>query len=349
MWPAHAEAPPERGTVSLKYLDYLDSQPGSDRIKVGATALGVSAPINSTWSFDGSLISDVISGASPAYYTATRSFSNIIDRRRAVDVNLTHYALDMSFKVGLSASNESDYESRALSAQISLPSDDRNTTYKFGVGLTKDNIQSNIDKTLSENKTTVDWMAGVTQVFTPNDIGQLIATYVNGQGFFTDPYKLLDNRPRVKQIKTLLGRWNHFFSGSENTLRLSYRYYTDSNDVRAHTVISELAFAPIAGFALTPLVRFYTQTAANFFVPPDPAFPNRVNIPEDYAPGVSYLSFDPRVSAFRGLTLGLKITKKIDEDWSIDLKVERYEQRPTSEGLANFGARTLQIGVTRQF
>ena len=36
---AHAETAPERGYVTFKMLDYLDSQPGADRIRVRAPAL----------------------------------------------------------------------------------------------------------------------------------------------------------------------------------------------------------------------------------------------------------------------------------------------------------------------
>ena len=61
-----AESAPERGLISLKHLDYLDSQPGDSRIKVRTTALMVLAPITSEWAIGGTLTTDSISGASPA-------------------------------------------------------------------------------------------------------------------------------------------------------------------------------------------------------------------------------------------------------------------------------------------
>ncbi len=354
--PANAETPPERASLSLKVLDYRDSQPNVERIKVGATALAFVAPVNGSWSLDGSMVSDVISGASPAYHTVERSLAKITERRHAVDLNLTRYLTNTTIKIGVSSSNESDYQSRAISTQISLPSDDRNTTFKIGVGIAKDKIQSNVDTSLRERKTTVDWMLGLTQVVTPNDIAQVVATYVNGQGYFTDPYKVLDNRPRIRQAKTLMARWNHFFVSSESTLRASYRYYTDTNDIRSHTISGEYAITPGDGWSITPLVRIYSQTAARFYADPNPKFPTRVNIPDDYVPGESLLSFDQRLSAFGALTLGVKVVKRIDDDWSVDIKFERYEQRSQwtlsgagSPGLAPFHARTVQLGLTRQF
>lgn len=354
--PARADAPPEKAQISFKYLDYQDSQPEFDRIRVKATAMGLSIPIAGDWSLDGTHVADVISGASPAFYTATRSFSNITERRTATDINLTKFWPSGSLRVGFAASNESDYQSRALSALASLSSEDRNTTLKWGLGVTKDRIGSNIDPTFSDEKSTVDALLGVTQVITPNDIAQVTLTYANGQGFFSDPYKALDSRPRSRQTSTLLARWNHFFAGSEGTARISYRYYTDTNQINAHTLGLEYEQGLPNGWSITPLLRLYSQSAAKFYVDPNPKAPTRVNIPSDYVPGESLLSFDQRTSAFGARTVGLKISKDFDADWSADLKLEHYEQRAEwrwsgngSPDLAPFRAVTWQLGVARRF
>ena len=86
---AHAESAPEKGTLSFKYLDYKERQQITgdaanggtgtysnsgasafdDRIRVKATASSVVLPLNAEWSMAGTLITDSISGASPAYHT----------------------------------------------------------------------------------------------------------------------------------------------------------------------------------------------------------------------------------------------------------------------------------------
>lgn len=354
--PVHAQALPERATLWFKAMAYQDSQPNADRIKVDASAISLSVPLAGAWLFDGSVVVDAISGASPAFHTVQRSFSNITDTRRAIDLGVTRYVPDAAVKVGVAASDESDYRSRALSSVVSFYSEDRNTTVKLGVGVTKDSISSNVAPNLQEERTTVDWVAGVTQVLTPNDIAQFSTTAGNGQGFFSDPYKVLDSRPRVRLANTISARWNHHFAASETTSRLSYRYYTDTNGIRSHTLGVEVAFISAATWTVTPLVRAYTQTAAKFYVDPNPRFPTRVNIPQDYVPGESLLSFDQRQSAFGALTLGLKVSKSIGPDWALDMKYERYEQRSEwalrgsgSPGLLPFYAKTVQLGLTRQF
>lgn len=353
---AHADVPPENATLSLKYLVYQDSQPGNERIRVQAPALAISTPLAGDWSFDGTVVSDAISGASPAFYTVARSFSQITDHRRAFDANFTKYGADASLRVGVALSSESDYESKAVSALGSLSTDDRNTTVKLGLGLTRDTIRSNADPRINEARTSVEWLLGVTRVLTHVDVVQLTATYANGQGFFSDPYKALDNRPRSRQAATLSTRWNHFFESSDGTARMGYRYYTDTNHINAHTVNLEYEQPFAQGWALTPVLRMYNQSAARYFVDPNPAFPNRINIPAEFVPGESLISFDQRTSAYGAYTWGLKVGKVLDKWWSADVKYERYEQRAEwrwggggSPGLAAFSARTWQVGLSRRF
>lgn len=353
--PANADVPPDNTTLSLRFLDYQDSQPGNERIRVRAPALAISMPLAGDWSFDGSVVSDVISGASPAFYSATRSFSQITDHRLAVDANVTKYLPDGSLKVGVAVSSESDYDSRAVSALASFSTDDRNTALKLGVGLTKDLIRSNVDSTLHETRSSVDWLLGITRVLSATDIAQLTVTYANGQGFFSDPYKALDNRPRSRQAGTVLARWNHFFVGSDATARMSYRYYADTNNIHAHTVQFEYEQPLAYGWALTPLLRVYSQSAASYFVAPNLNFPTRINIPVDFVPGESLISFDQRASSFGGSTWGIKVAKELDKNWSVDVKIERYEQRAAwrwggegTPGLDTFVARTWQIGLSRR-
>ena len=105
---AHAETAPEKGTLSFKYLNYQERQQiaseagasGSnsgysksgasafdDRIRVKASATNLMVPLNAEWSVAGTLITDSISGASPAYHT--QALSGMKDFRRAVDTSLT--------------------------------------------------------------------------------------------------------------------------------------------------------------------------------------------------------------------------------------------------------------------
>ena len=75
-----AETAPEHGEVAIKYLQYKDSQPGLDRIKVTAPSIYVLAPLSPKWAVEGSFVSDSVSGATPRYHT---SISGAPDVRHA--------------------------------------------------------------------------------------------------------------------------------------------------------------------------------------------------------------------------------------------------------------------------
>jgi hypothetical protein len=352
-----AEEPPERSTLSVKYLNYEESQSGLDRVHVDSPSVALVTPIASAWSLAGSLTSDHVSGASPRYHTAISGASRMKDTRRAGDIAITRYLPNGSVTVGAAYSTEHDYVSRALSLTGTVSSADKNTSWSFGIGGSDDAIDPVNLVVSGESRQTVNVMAGVTQVLTPHDIAQLTLTRSQGHGYYSDPYKMLDNRPRERNQNTLLARWNHYHEGSGGTTRLSYRYYTDTFGIRAHTLGAEYVQPLADGWRITPSVRYYTQRAASFYF--DPVYDARLGAP--FPPGyvfggTQFSSADQRLSGFGAVALGIKVAKEISRYWTVDLKVEAYQQRGAwrafgsgSPGLDAMRARSIQFGLTRQW
>jgi hypothetical protein len=352
---AHAETPPANGSISLGYLDYKDSQSGLDRITARSPSVAIVAPVAGVWSIGASLVSDDVSGASPRYHTAISGASHMQDHRTAGDASVTRYFERGSVTVGAAYSTEHDYVSRALSLQGSLESENKNTTWTVGIGHADDRIDPVNHIVSNEKKRTTNVLLGVTQVLTTNDIAQLTLTHSAGEGYFSDPYKSLDNRPRSRDESTLLARWNHHLASTGGTSRLSYRYYRDSFGVRGHTLGEEYVQPLSDGWTVTPEVRLYTQSAASFYY--DPVYDTRLGAP--FPPGYDgsgYMSADQRLSGFGAVTLALKVSKQLDKLWSVDVKVSAYQQRGSwrlfhegSPGLDAFRAQTIQIGINRQW
>jgi len=352
---AHAETPPERAAVSVKYLYYKEDQPGLDRIKVHSPAVSVLAPIAGEWSIAGSVTMDDVSGASPRYHTAISGASRMDDLRKAGDVSVTRYFPRGTVSVGAAFSTEHDYRSRALSLQGTYASEDKNTTWALGIGGSDDSINPVNNIVTDEGRQTVNVLAGVTQVLTPLDVAQLTFTHSRGHGYYSDPYKLVDNRPRERNQSTALMQWNHRFVDYGGTSRLSYRYYRDNFGVSAHTLGAEYVQSLANGWTVTPSVRLYSQRAADFYF--DPVYDARLGAP--FPPGYvfggsAFSSADQRLSGFGAVTVGFKVARQIDRDWSVDLKLERYEQRGSwrvfgsgSPGLDPMRAVSVQLGVTR--
>ena len=360
---AFAEAAPEKGIVAFKYLNYEDSQPDADRMSVNAYTVSAMAPIAGKWSITTSYVNDSVSGASPTEHNhGISGASKITERRQAVDVGLTRYFQRGTITLGSSYSKEHDYISRSYSAQGSLSTEDKNTTFTLGGSYTTDTISPTGDTDMDDNqirydKRSVSALAGITQVLTKNDIVQLNLGYTKGRGDFTDHYKGWDLRPDCRESKTVMTRWNHHFDGPDGTSHLSYRYYTDSFGIRAHTFSLEYLQSLPGEWTLIPSVRFSSQTAADFYFPVDPTtFDTVSQIARDRYNAGQPSSADQRLSAFGALTLGIKVEKRIAKDWLVDLKYENYKQRARwsmtsggDPGLKPFNATFIQVGLSKEF
>ena len=112
-----------------------------------------------------------------------------------------------------------------------------------------------------------------------------------------------------------------------------------------------------AGIHLTPSARYTTQSAAYFYYDPiyDPVL--GAPFPPGYASNPNgFYTADQRLSAFGGITVGLKLAKAFTGGWSIDGMAQYYEQRGDwrvggdgSPDLQAFKAQLYQVGVNRKF
>lgn len=353
---AAAESAPTEGTFAFKYLYYKDRQPSLDRIEVSSPSVYALIPIGSSWSLEASLVHDAVSGATPRYHSSVSSASRMTEERNAGDLKLVRYFRRAAIGVGVAHSSEHDYKSSAGSLDLRLASDSNNTVLALGVGITSDKIDSTGGAVVGETKKVNDYLIGVTQVLSPADIAKVNLTYSRGRGFYSDPYKILDVRPRERNATVLLGQYNHSFATVDAVARLSYRYYRDSFEIKAHTFSVDWA-QNFGAWTLTPALRYHSQSAAFFYFDPvyDPV------LGEPFPPGYGanpprYSSADHRLSAFGAVTAALKVSRRFGNRLSADARYDYYEQRGDwrlggngSPGLEPFSAHFFQVGMTYRF
>ncbi len=350
---AHAQSAPTEGQFAFKYLYYKDSQPDLDRITVKSPSVYALFPISNRWSLEGSLVTDSLSGATPRWHSSVSSASVMEDYRVAGDVKLTRYFERSAWGFGMAASTEDDYDSIAVSTDFRISTADNNVTLALGAGYTSDEINSTGGAVVGETKKVLDLLVGGTFILTPNDIARVNLTHARGSGFFTDPYKLPDRRPRSRNSTALLTQWNHYFSGAGAALRSSYRFYSDSWKIAAHTFGLDWAQSVGGGWSVTPGLRYHTQSSAEFYCDAQPGLP--VPLACFAVPANQFVSADHRLSAFGAVTAGLKLSYTIAK-LTLDAKYEYYQQRSDwriggegSPGLQPFRANMFQVGFTRTF
>ncbi len=350
---AQAQDVPDKAEFSSKYLRYRDSQPGLNRLTVNSPSIALSVPIAGVWVIDAGLVADQVSGASPRYHTVISSASKMSDSRRAADIKLHRYFERVKLSAGVAYSTENDYDSTAISLNASIATDDNNTTWNFGLGSAKDKITAT-GRRLNEEKRGSDFSIGLSQVLSPQDIAQITLSHTNAHGYFSDAYKSLDIRPRERQQIALNLKYHHYFPEADGSLRLNYRHYQDSFGIRSHTINIDYAQTLSAGWTITPTLRLYSQSAADFYFDPVYTF---LYIPVGYKiGGDQFITEDQRMSAFGGRSFGFKLSKQIDQHWQIDASVEQYRQRSDwtffnnqRPQLAPLDASILQVGLRYRF
>lgn len=350
---AAAQSLPESSTLGIGMLHYQDEQPGLQRVKVNSPSLYLSMPLAGQWLVEGGAVLDHLSGATPRYHTAVSGASRMDDRRKAGDVRVTRYFGHAALGLGAALSNENDYRSRAYSASASLSSEDRNTVATLGFGVSNDTISPVNQRVVGERRHTTEFMLGIERVLGKRDVVKADYTHTRGRGYYSDPYKLVDNRPRERDTDALLLRWNHARDHAA-ALRLHYRYFRDSFGIRAHALGGEYERPLAGGWSVTPSLRLYSQSAADFYF--DPVYHPLFG--EPYPPGYVFgsstpVTADQRMAAFGAATLGLKLAREIG-GWTAYIKAEQYRQMSSwrwtgsgSPGLARFDARSWQVGAVR--
>lgn len=338
---------PEQAMAALRHLDYRDSQPGEERIRVKTSSLLLVSPIGEQWSTQAIASVDAISGASP-YYQAS-DLRQMKDFRRALDLSLTHYQDNDAFTLGSSYSGEVDYLSRSMYGLWSRSTPSKNLSGSVGFSTTSDQINPVNRVVRDARRHTGQVLIGVTAVLSPQDLVQINVSRNQAQGYLSDPYKFADERPDSRTATALLVRWHHHVKATRASLRLSHRQLHNDWGIRSATTALDYVHPLSEGLSLTPLLRWYQQSAANFYVPP-----SQSQYPFGPRLGTLY-SEDQRLARFGALTLGLQLTYRWGADWTTDLKFEHYEQRATwhlnggSEGFVPFRARLLQWGLAKRF
>ncbi len=319
--PARAAAadPNEIGFTVLGYKE-------KGLMKVTEPVLWAHATIEEVWEVEGSAAIDIISGASPQLVTNVTgkpvnaiTAASITDRRKTGDAKVTRHFGDFSLSASRTVSDENDYDSRAFGLGAEWSLDQKNTTLAAGYGKSNDRVGSRDDPSLHERRDTKEYLVGITQVLSPLDIVQSTLTRADGHGDYNDPYKLTftfyptgvpqlvaDTRPDHRETLAWLTRYRRHFPDIHGSLQADYRFYRDDWGIRAHTL--EVAWAQQVNerWLVRPALRYYTQSAADFYSPTVPR------------PAPAILSSDQRLGAWGGLSPSVKVVAHLDRGFTIE-------------------------------
>ena len=317
----------EAGHVDYRYELY---QEDDHRIKVETHSLLFDLALKPrVLSVKGEVVYDAISGASPSGVAGLKP-KPLHDKRNAGNLELTYQAGAWSFSPQLSVSEESDYESFGVALNTAVDLNQKNTMLRFGAAHSFDRALDGGSPRSIRHKDSTDLLVGITQLFSPRTLATLDFTYGEAEGYLNDPYKQIrfdgylpgtfrypESRPDHRTHETVMLTLTHFFDPLNASAEAAYRFYHDTFGVDAHTFA--LAWYQKIGkhVILAPLVRYYAQSAADFYHASMPGFEDDAGVPQ-------FFSADYRLSHLETFTAGLQATV-ICRDWlTLDFGYKRY-------------------------
>ncbi len=251
--------------------------------------------------------------------------------------------------VGGKVSAEDDFFSATVNASIAHDFNDKNTTASFGIDNEYDSIRPiggapvpgsayalAEKQTGSKSKDGVGLLLGVTQVMTRNWLTEFNISVDRFTGYLNDPYKFTsiinsaagttgyeyENRPDQRIRKSAYWE-NRVAWNSRISTALSLRYMTDDWAVKSDTAQLHLRWSlSNRDRYIEPTVRWYRQTAADFFTP---------FVLNTEKPSTGYESSDSRLAAFHAMTYGVKYAQKLSgiggrPESEISIRAEYYQQ-----------------------
>jgi hypothetical protein len=84
---------------------------------------------------------------------------------------------------------------------------------------------------------------------------------------YVDVGAIFEKRPDARRQWLANLRYAQYIEATDAALHVNYAYFSDDWGIRAHTLELEWAQPFANGWMLTPMARYYTQSAANFYTP----------------------------------------------------------------------------------
>jgi hypothetical protein len=256
--------------------------------------------------------------------------------------------------LGFNVSNEYDFTSVSANAMWQHDTNQKNTTYSYGLNVELDEIEpvGDIPEPLtsmyaqdkgdsSDTRTIVDLLFGVTQVIDRSSLFQVNLSLSETDGYMTDPYKfvsvvdnttgepvdiLFENRPDSRSRQSIYGKYKKMLT-NKDIFTASYRFMTDDWGIDSNTFDVTYRFTFNSGYFVEPHLRYYDQTEADFYE----------YFVRQGEPLSSNLSADYRLGDMEATTVGIKVGREYSNQHSWAVRLERYEQTGDSSPSEAFG------------
>ncbi|MCP4981711.1 MAG: DUF3570 domain-containing protein [Gammaproteobacteria bacterium] len=260
--------------------------------------------------------------------------------------------------LGFNISKEYDFTSLGVNALWQHDTNQRNTTYSYGISVELDDIDpvGNVPEPLtsmsaqnkgagSDSRNIVDLLFGVTQIIDESSLFQVNLSLSEVDGYMTDPYKfvsvvdntsgeptdiLFESRPDSRSRQSLYAKYKKMLA-NKDIFTASYRFMTDDWGIDSNTFDFTYRFMFNSGYYLQPHLRLYDQSEADFYNYFLLTGENPTNASADY-----------RLGEMEATTVGVKFGRELDDQHSWSVRLEQYLQSGDASPSEAFGQLTRQ-------
>ncbi len=291
---------------------------------------------------------DALSGATPSgtyqQWQGTPDFVHMKDERRSIGLTLGQKSQQHDVTFEFVQSNESDYISNSYALSDSLEMNDKNTVISAGVSYLDDVLRGRPGVTanrVNKGKHSLNLALGVSQILDKDTVIDCNLSYGEAKGYLSDPYKSItqflddpliaglknadqfyENRPSERDTASIKCSLRHYFSDVDGALQSSYRLFGDGNGLTSHTVDLTWHQQVTSRWMVSPFVRFYEQTEANYYYP---YLLNNITPSNRPSGNRPYYSSDYRLAALQTFHYGFSLDWMISPDFKITGKIEHYK------------------------
>jgi hypothetical protein len=325
--------------LRAKYREWVEE---GDRIRVRSWYAEAETALTEEWSLDVVGIVDTWSGATPIGLPPTELdwLSDPIEEvRRAGVVTLSKETngYDLSFEFGLS--HEPDYLSRSYAFRLARQYAEETLTLSAGLSYLDDTVDTNVDGGPylgDQTKHTPEILLGVHRILDPKTTLAVNLSYSRPSGYLSDPYKRVpyynewndmiltpENRPDARNMYVVFVEGTRYIESLRSSVQGSYRFFADDSGLRGNTLEVQWFQRFGENFVVRPLLRYYNQSAADYYVTILDA--SKINSGAPPRGLATHYSADYRISKMESLAYGLKLTMFKGDNINIDLAYEKYD------------------------
>jgi len=242
---------------------------------------------------------DMVSNASIDVVTTASPYK---ETRNEFGAGVDYVVRDTLISLSGSTSHEPDYTANRFSLDISQEVFGGMTTVALGFTRGSDKVGKKDSPEFADTARHWQYRVGISQILSPRWIMSLNAEALSDDGYLGSPYRsalvfgaaVPERNPRTRSARAVVLRVNGDL-GSRDAMHASYRYYTDTWEIKGHTL--EVGYSRYfqEAWLADAYLRYYTQDKASFY--------------SDNAQSETlYVSRNRQLSTFNNAAIGAKVS-----------------------------------------